>query len=217
MCSYCGCDSIEVIGRFMSEHVEIINATGELRAAVHSGDADALTAARAVVAALLWPHTVAEEAGLFRVMAQDELYAGHIATLCGEHETLADLLAAITPADRAAMARFEDALRDHIDKEDNGLFPAAAIALDGPQWEEVHNTTPHSHDGGEPHVHASGEGDHDHEKPRPLRDAGSLVPHQSAPQDGAFVTPARSSRAPQAPFDDHDHTDPAGRGLVSAL
>ena len=33
MCSYCGCDSIEVIGRFMAEHVEIINATGELRAA----------------------------------------------------------------------------------------------------------------------------------------------------------------------------------------
>ncbi|MBN9105938.1 MAG: hemerythrin domain-containing protein [Propionibacteriaceae bacterium] len=160
MCSYCGCDSIEVIGRFMAEHVEIINATGDLRAAVLSGDPGALAAARAVVAGLLWPHTVAEESGLFTVMARDELYADHIATLCGEHETLDTLLAAIAPGDRAAMARFEDALREHIDKEDNGLFPAAAIALDGPDWVEVHAITPHSHDGGEPHVHAPGDEHH---------------------------------------------------------
>jgi len=160
MCGYCGCDSIEVIGRFMAEHVEIINATGELRTVVQSGDQDAVASARAVVAGMLWPHTVAEEAGLFRVMAQDEVYAGHIATLCHEHETLADLLAAVTAGDPAAMTRFEDALRDHIDKEDNGLFPAAAIALDGPQWVEVHDTTPHSHDDDGPA--ATDAHDHDH-------------------------------------------------------
>jgi hypothetical protein len=155
VCSYCGCDSIEVIGRFMSEHVEIINATGDLREAALSGDADALASARARVTGLLWPHTVAEESGLFRVMARDEVYADHIAGLCAEHATLESLLAAVTPGDRDAVARFEDALRDHIDKEDNGLFPAAAIALDGSDWLEVHDTTPHSHDGGEPHVHAA--------------------------------------------------------------
>ena len=154
MCSYCGCDSIEVIGRFMAEHVEIINATGELRRAVHSGDAGSLAAARTVVAGLLWPHTRAEEVGLFTVMARDEVYSDHISTLCGEHKTLDILLEELTPGDADAMARFENALRDHIDKEDNGLFPAAAIALDGPQWLEVHDITPHSHDGGEPHVHS---------------------------------------------------------------
>ncbi len=153
MCSYCGCDSIEVIGRFMAEHVEIINANGELRAAVRSGDAAALDAARSVVSELLWPHTMAEEAGLFQVMARDEVYAGHIATLCAEHVSLAAHLEAITPGNGEAMARFEDELRDHIDKEDNGLFPAAAIALDGPQWVEVHDRTPHSHDGSAAHVH----------------------------------------------------------------
>lgn len=161
MCSYCGCDSIEVIGRFMAEHVEIINANGELRAAVHSGNAEALEAARSVVAGLLWPHTVAEEAGLFQVMARDEVYASHIAGLCAEHATLATHLAAITPGNKAAMARFEDELRDHIDKEDNGLFPAAAIALDGPQWIEVHKSTPHSHDGSAPHDHPHASG-HSH-------------------------------------------------------
>lgn len=160
MCSYCGCDSIEVIGRFMAEHVEIINATGILRAAVHAGDLTALAAAREAVAGLLWPHTVAEETGLFTVMARDEVYADHIATLCGEHKTLDTLLGELTPGDAAAMARFENALRDHIDKEDNGLFPAAAIALNGQDWVEVHDITPHSHDGGEPHVHAAADSHH---------------------------------------------------------
>lgn len=154
MCSYCGCDAIEVIGRFMAEHVEIINATGKLRSAVHSGDADSLEIARSAVAGLLWPHTVAEEKGLFRVMARDETYASHIEALCEEHEMLEELLDQLAPGDRAAMSRFERALRDHIDKEDNSIFPAAAVGLDGADWLEVHDTTPHSHDGGEPHVHA---------------------------------------------------------------
>ena len=162
MCSYCGCDSIEVIGRFMAEHVEIINANGLLRAAVHSGDADALESARSVVAELLWPHTVAEEVGLFEVMARDEVYASHIASLCAEHESLAVHLAAITLGDSAAMTLFENELRDHIDKEDNGLFPAAAIALGGPEWIEVHEITPHSHDGSPPQVHSHTSG-HSHE------------------------------------------------------
>jgi Hemerythrin HHE cation binding domain len=153
MCSYCGCDSIEVIGRFMAEHVEIVNATGRLRRGVHSGDPDAVDDARAAVVGLLWPHTSAEEAGLFRVMAREEVYADHIAMLCGEHQTLDTLLSAIVPGDREAMRHFEEALRRHIEKEDNGLFPAAAIALDGAQWVEVHESTPHSHEGGGPHIH----------------------------------------------------------------
>jgi hypothetical protein len=165
VCSYCGCDSIEVIGRFMAEHVEIINANGQLRAAVHSGDAEALEAAGSVVSGLLWPHTVAEEVGLFQVMARDEAYASHIASLCAEHESLGLHLAAITPGDRAAMELFENELRDHIDKEDNGLFPAAAIALGGPEWTEVHNITPHSHDGAPPHVHPATSGHPHHVEP----------------------------------------------------
>lgn len=154
MCSYCGCDSIEVIGRFMTEHVEIINATGKLRRAVSSAGSVDVASARSVVAGLLWPHTEAEESGLFRVMARDEVFADHIATLCGEHELLGRLLSDVVPGDDDAMARFEDTLREHIHKEDNGLFPAAAVALDGADWVEVHATTPHSHDGDDPHSHA---------------------------------------------------------------
>lgn len=195
MCSYCGCDSIEVIGRFMAEHVEIINATGELRAAVRSNEPDAVAAARAVVAGMLWPHTTAEESGLFRVMAQDEVYADHIAGLCAEHESLDTLLAAITPGDADAMARFEDALREHIDKEDNGLFPAAAIALDGPQWVEVHETTPHasdhSHDHSPGHEHPHDHShSHDHSHDHPGTD-GSPLPSSARGRAGRDAVPSR--------------------------
>jgi hypothetical protein len=153
VCSYCGCDSIEVIGRFMAEHVEIINATGQLRAAVRSGEVDRVATARGVVAAMLWPHTSAEEDGLFRVLHREEQFAEHIDGLCEEHTSLDQYLALITPGDEVAMAQFENALRDHIDKEDNGLFPAAAIALNGEQWIEVHEATPHQH-GEHDHAHA---------------------------------------------------------------
>lgn len=141
MCGYCGCDSIGVIGRFMAEHVEIINATGVLRAAVTSADHTAVLDAKQTVAGLLWPHTEAEEVGLFRVLATDATYTD-IATLCAEHESLEELLRGLTAGDTVAMSRFEHLLREHINKEDNGLFPAAAVALYGPQWEEVDATTP---------------------------------------------------------------------------
>ncbi|HSK33824.1 MAG TPA: hemerythrin domain-containing protein [Propionicimonas sp.] len=137
----------------MAEHVEIINATGQLRAAVHAGEADRVEVTRGVVAALLWPHTSAEEDGLFRVLHREEQFAAHIDGLCEEHTSLELYLAAITPGDEVAMAQFENALRDHIDKEDNGLFPAAAIALNGDQWTEVHAATPHQH-GEHTHAHA---------------------------------------------------------------
>ena len=91
MCSYCGCDSITVIGRFMEEHVEIINASGALRRAV-AGDGDVAVAAEQL-GALLHPHTATEEAGLFTVMKGLDEYHDHIETLCGEHRTLDDLLA----------------------------------------------------------------------------------------------------------------------------
>ena len=42
----------------------------------------------------------------------------------------------------AAMEAFERALRCHIDREENGLFPAAAIAFSGPEWDRVAALTP---------------------------------------------------------------------------
>ncbi|MHA6510976.1 hemerythrin domain-containing protein [Tessaracoccus sp. Z1128] len=151
MCSYCGCDSITVIGRFMAEHVTIVNACGQLRRAVVDGG-DVPGRARDL-ALLLGPHTQSEEVGLFSVMKRRDEFADHVTTLCGEHRSLDELLAAIAAGDHSLMDSFEVALRDHIDKEDNGLFPAAALGLDGDEWTEIDGRT-HEHD------HASGTAHH---------------------------------------------------------
>jgi hemerythrin-like domain-containing protein len=139
MCSYCGCADLEVVGRFMAEHEHIINHLGALRAALDD-PARRRTAADAL-AAHLTPHVEAEEVGLFTVLARDELFTDHIARLCAEHHELDELLARVADGDVGLYPRFEDALREHIDREDNGLFPAAAIHLGGPEWDEVDRLT----------------------------------------------------------------------------
>jgi hemerythrin-like domain-containing protein len=147
MCSYCGCENIEVVGRFMREHTEIINASGVLRAACDAGSQDAIAAAAAEVARLFAPHSAAEEAGIFTVMAEDPEFTDYVTRLCSEHEQLnAHLAAIVAAADdanrHAAYEEFELLLRGHIDREDNSLFPAAAVAFAGPEWERVAALTP---------------------------------------------------------------------------
>lgn len=142
MCSYCGCDAITVVGRFMAEHVDIINATGLMRRAAEAGDGEAVRRHARTVAGLLHPHTHAEEVGLFAVMREQEEFTDHVDMLCGEHVSLDVLLEEVAGGAYHRARQFEDALRVHIDKEDNGLFPAAAVSLDGPDWERVDSTTP---------------------------------------------------------------------------
>jgi hemerythrin-like domain-containing protein len=147
MCSYCGCENIEVVGRFMREHTEIINASGVLRAACDAGSQDAIAAAAAEVARLFAPHSAAEEAGIFTVMAEDPEFTDYVTRLCSEHQQLdahlATIVAAADDANRhAAYEEFEHLLRGHIDREDNSLFPAAAVAFAGPEWERVAALTP---------------------------------------------------------------------------
>nr|WP_306271294.1 hemerythrin domain-containing protein [Ornithinimicrobium sp. HY1793] len=126
----------------MAEHDEIINATGEMVRAAATGDQERVRETARVVARLLNPHTHAEEVGLFSVMREQEEFTDHIDVLCGEHSSLDELLEAVAGGDLERAPEFEHALRTHIDKEDNGLFPAAAMSLDGTEWERVDATTP---------------------------------------------------------------------------
>ena len=64
--------------------------------------------------------------------------------MTGEHGSLEAQLAAIVAGDLDAVNPLIDALRDHINREENGLFPASAIALSGTEWDEVERTTPPS-------------------------------------------------------------------------
>ncbi|NUR81104.1 MAG: hemerythrin domain-containing protein [Dermatophilaceae bacterium] len=139
MCSYCGCSDLEVIGRFRAEHEHIVNHLGELRRSLD--DEPRRHAAVEQLAAHLDPHVAAEESGLFTVMARDELFTDHIGGLCDEHDELDDLLGRIGQGRVELFPLFESLLREHIDREDNGLFPAAAIHLGGPEWAEVDTLT----------------------------------------------------------------------------
>lgn len=137
MCSYCGCRSITVIGRLSEEHEHILNHAGELRAASRTGDADEVGRALDELAAHLDPHTGSEERGLFHVLRRNPDFTDHVDGLHAEHVGIDALVAEIRAGDVGAVDELVDALYEHIDKEENGLFPAAAIELGGPEWEEV--------------------------------------------------------------------------------
>lgn len=135
MCEYCGCRSIPLIGRFSDEHYEVVNLCGDLKRAIERGG-DVAAAAKALDA-VLFPHTEAEEVGLFAEMRKDSTYEATIDSLCAEHESLDDQLTRIAAGAHEEYEAFEYALRRHIDHEENGLFPAAAVSLDGDQWERI--------------------------------------------------------------------------------
>ncbi|MFW5470983.1 hemerythrin domain-containing protein [Knoellia sp. CPCC 206435] len=138
MCSYCGCQAIEILGRFTAEHEDIVNALGDLRRTVASMDDAAVEVSARTLAGLLDPHTASEERSLFTELRRDGEFTDEVDQLCGEHDGLGDQLTAIASGRHELMPEFEVALRRHIDREENGLFPAAAIALDGEAWDRVH-------------------------------------------------------------------------------
>jgi hypothetical protein len=88
------------------------------------------------IGAVLGPHTRVEENALFPPMADD--FPDHVEALRAEHALIEGVLAESTegtPADPGWPARLADALhtlRDHVLKEQEGLFPAALASLGRP-------------------------------------------------------------------------------------
>ena len=126
-----------MIGSLSAEHEQIINATGALRRTAIGGDLSAVRAAGVALGALLQAHTWIEEQALFAQLRTVHEFRDPIEQLCAEHQVLHRLLADVVEGDLPAVARLESILRRHIDKEENGLFPAAVVELDGPSWERV--------------------------------------------------------------------------------
>ncbi|MHB1066001.1 MAG: hemerythrin domain-containing protein [Candidatus Nanopelagicales bacterium] len=143
MCSYCGCRANPVIARYSAEHDEIVNAMGVLRRAASAGDRDGAGDAARDLAGLLDPHAASEERSLFAQLRLDAEFTEHVDGLCAEHREIDAALARVAEGSLAAVGTLEHILRRHIDKEENGLFPAALIALDGPAWEQVVDAAPH--------------------------------------------------------------------------
>lgn len=137
MCEYCGCRDIPIIGRLSEEHYGAVNALGGLRRGIASGDpAEVLKAVNALTGHL-FPHNDCEEAGLFRGLCLPdhcEYFGASVDKLIEEHILMRTQIAKIREGKWELYGELERTLRKHIDQEENGLFPATAVTLDGETW-----------------------------------------------------------------------------------
>lgn len=137
MCSYCGCRALTEIADLTAQHEEIINATSPLRRAAETQDHESIKAHVTSIIALLNPHTSQEELGIFAELRKREEFTEHVEALCAEHVHLHALFTRVADGELGLANQAIAALREHIEKEENGLFPAAAVELEGPIWQEL--------------------------------------------------------------------------------
>lgn len=141
MCEYCGCQAIQSIAELTREHDAALADIRTGRAAASSGDRQAAAGAAMRLLELLGPHTAVEEQALFPAMARE--HPEHVATLTAEHRGIHEALTSTClggPGGPVWQSRFTaalDVLREHIAKEQDGLFPAALISLLSDDWEDV--------------------------------------------------------------------------------
>jgi hypothetical protein len=141
MCGYCGCQELTAIEDLTAEHDAIVTLSGTARRALAAGELDTAADAARVIATILGPHSVVEEEGLFPAMVRD--FGEHVQALVAEHRTIEAVLAQsvegtpIDPTWPQALEDTLDALREHIIKEEDGVFPAALTVLEPAQWEQI--------------------------------------------------------------------------------
>jgi hemerythrin-like domain-containing protein len=139
MCEYCGCQALDTIDELTREHDLVVGLIGDVRAALADADVPRMAVLARQIAVVLGPHTEVEEYGLFPALAAD--FPDHIHTLQAEHRRIEAVLGEArsgTPADPAWPARLAGAiqvLREHILKEQDGVFPAALASLGAADWE----------------------------------------------------------------------------------
>lgn len=146
MCSYCGCRDIGPIRDLTLEHVQIRNLMGEVRRAVERDDLDAAVEHLRSLLPVMATHDAVEELSIYPAMETVPMQAEKVGILFDEHDHLDGVL-------EEAMTRLRQSgpqaidwpavlggfamLWEHIDHEENGLFPAAAIAFENEDWEQA--------------------------------------------------------------------------------
>ena len=150
MCHYCGCRELPLIRDYIAEHERAIDLSGGAVRALDAGDDAKAQVLLAALAVELRAHWQGEENGLFAVMAREPLWLEHIEPLVREHRALEQFLATVDLADAAQRQRLRAEvaeLREHIAKEEDGLFPASLTGLDGDEWDAAMEAWRKAHPG----------------------------------------------------------------------
>lgn len=137
MCSYCGCQAITVIKRLTLQHEEIINKLGQVRRAAEKNDLAATARFAYELAGLLNPHTAFEEGGLFAALKLEGEFVEPLAKLTLEHEKIDGLVGRLIEGDVSVAGDLDTLLRNHISNEENGIFPASLLTIDGKLWDQI--------------------------------------------------------------------------------
>ncbi|MEU3249893.1 hemerythrin domain-containing protein [Streptomyces sp. NPDC006997] len=141
MCEYCGCQSLTTIDELTQEHDTVVRLIAQVRDAHRDGHVTRMAELARRITAVLVPHTQVEEGGLFPAMAGE--FPEQIAALEAEHRRIEAVLAEAEgpfladPTWPVRLIDTLDLLREHILKEQDGVFPAALAFLEPEQWEEV--------------------------------------------------------------------------------
>ena len=141
MCTYCGCQSLTAIKELTEEHDTVVDLAGRVTLAHRAGDIALMAELARRISAVLAPHNEVEEHAFFPPMAAE--FPDYIATLEDEHRLIHDVLeqaAGGVPADPGWPAALVDTLallREHILKEQDGLFPMSLTILSPEQWDEL--------------------------------------------------------------------------------
>ncbi|MGB8652352.1 MAG: hemerythrin domain-containing protein [Mycobacteriales bacterium] len=141
MCEYCGCQAIAAIELLTREHERALDHVRAVTAALRAEDQPRALEACAALAALLGPHTAVEERALFPAMHSE--FPEHVSALRQEHRRIeAAIGAALDPDERPPGWQQELSaalvlLREHILKEQDGVFPGALGILRTAQWDEL--------------------------------------------------------------------------------
>ncbi|MEV0267830.1 hemerythrin domain-containing protein [Hamadaea sp. NPDC050747] len=129
------------IDELTREHDAVVGLISDVRGAYAAGRVDRMAESARAIEAILGPHTAVEERGLFPALAAD--FPDHISALQADHRRIESVLgeaAAAVPADPTWPRRLLDILdelRDHILREQDGVFPAALTTLRTADWEAL--------------------------------------------------------------------------------
>jgi hemerythrin-like domain-containing protein len=137
MCEYCGCQDVPAIARLTAEHDAIVDLIARVRDAVARDDRDSAAQTARQMLAVLGPHTSVEEQALFPAMRAE--FTDQIDQLRAEHRDIEAVLAA-EPTDPdwpACLLAALHQLREHILKEQDGVFPASLAILTPEDWERL--------------------------------------------------------------------------------